>query len=38
MTRILKEAVVRAAENAGNKIGNERLISYVTRFFYAASF
>ncbi|UTO28443.1 hypothetical protein [Bartonella harrusi] len=31
MTRILKEAVVRAAENAGNKIGNEGLISYLEK-------
>ncbi len=28
MTRILKEAVVKAAENAGNKIGKDGLISY----------
>lgn len=31
MTRILKEAVVKAAENAGNKIGNEGLISYLEK-------
>ncbi|EJF77536.1 Uncharacterised protein [Candidatus Bartonella washoeensis] len=31
MTRILKEAVVRAAENAGNKIGNDGLISYLEK-------
>ncbi|WP_375653389.1 MULTISPECIES: hypothetical protein [unclassified Bartonella] len=31
MTRILKEAVVKAAENAGNKIGNDGLISYLEK-------
>ncbi|WP_142417286.1 hypothetical protein [Bartonella massiliensis] len=31
MTRLLKEAVVKAAENAGNKIGNEGLISYLEK-------
>ncbi|WP_375682840.1 MULTISPECIES: hypothetical protein [unclassified Bartonella] len=31
MTRILKEAVVKAAENAGNKIGKDGLISYLEK-------
>ncbi|WP_208541803.1 hypothetical protein [Bartonella capreoli] len=30
-TRILKEAVIKAAEQAGNKYGNEGLISYLER-------
>ncbi|WP_438721562.1 hypothetical protein [Bartonella rochalimae] len=31
MTRILKEAVLKAAENAGNKIGNNGLVSYLEK-------
>ncbi len=31
MTRILKEAVIKAAENAGNKIGNDGLTSYLEK-------
>ncbi|MET3590555.1 hypothetical protein ABID23_001671 [Bartonella silvatica] len=31
VTRILKEAVVKAAENAGNKIGKDGLISYLEK-------
>lgn len=31
MTRILKEAVLKAAEAAGNKIGNEGLVSYLEK-------
>ncbi len=34
MTRILKEAVVKAAENAGNKIGKDGLISYLERYYH----
>ncbi|WP_455466918.1 hypothetical protein [Bartonella sp. B39] len=30
-TRILKEAVIKAAERAGNKYGNEGLISYLEK-------
>lgn len=31
ITRILKEAVLKAAENAGNKLGNEGLVSYLEK-------
>ncbi|WP_375657450.1 hypothetical protein, partial [Bartonella sp. CM120XJJH] len=31
MTRILKEAVVKAAENVGNKIGKDGLTSYLEK-------
>ncbi|WP_407965182.1 hypothetical protein [Bartonella sp. C271] len=31
ITRLLKEAVIKAAENAGNKIGNDGLVSYLEK-------
>ncbi|MBX4335592.1 hypothetical protein [Bartonella raoultii] len=31
ITRVLKEAVLKAAENAGNRIGNEGLVSYLEK-------
>lgn len=30
-TRLLKDAILRAAENAGNKIGSDGLVSYLER-------
>ncbi len=33
-TRILKEAVLKAAERAGKKYGDDGLISYLERFYH----